>query len=155
MRFAVSRPGVHFPSRVIPKDFKKWYLQLLCLALSKIGIVWRTSQQACLLCPWARHLRFLAGENTEFFQFFILHHFDYAEFDFAIRFDKKQPFDKKKQAFLHTVKIQYQHFAFIFIVIVFFAMFYNSNHQNCHISGAIMLKFCIQNVEHMCFILSS
>ena len=60
---------------------------------------------------------------------------------------------KEKQAFLHIVKIQYQHFAFIFLVIVFFAMFYNSNHQNCHISDAIMLKFCVQNVEHMCFIL--
>ena len=27
-----------------------------CLSLSKIGIVWRTSRQVCLLCPWARHL---------------------------------------------------------------------------------------------------
>ena len=25
-------------------------------AQQKIGIVWRTSQQACLLCPWAMHL---------------------------------------------------------------------------------------------------
>ena len=56
VRIAVGRPGVYFLSRVIPKDFKKWYLQLSCLALSKIVIVWRTSRQACLLCPWARHL---------------------------------------------------------------------------------------------------
>ena len=40
----------------MPKDFKKWYSQLSCLTLSKIGIVWRTSRQACLLCPWTRHL---------------------------------------------------------------------------------------------------
>ena len=32
--FAVSRPGVHSPCQVIPKDFKKWYSQLPCLALS-------------------------------------------------------------------------------------------------------------------------
>ena len=30
----VGRPGVHSLSRVIPKDFKKWYSQLSCLALS-------------------------------------------------------------------------------------------------------------------------
>ena len=29
---------------------------LACLVLSTIGIVWRTSRQACSLCPWARHL---------------------------------------------------------------------------------------------------
>ena len=40
----------------MPSDYKKWYSQLPCLALSKIGIVSRTSWQACLLCPWARHL---------------------------------------------------------------------------------------------------
>ena len=57
VHFVVSRPGVYFPILVIPKDFKKRYLQLPCLAISKIGIVWRTSQQACLLCSWARHLR--------------------------------------------------------------------------------------------------
>ena len=34
VRFAVGRPGVHSPSRVIPKDFKNWYSQLPCLALS-------------------------------------------------------------------------------------------------------------------------
>ena len=32
--FVVGRPGVHFLSRVIPKNFKKWYSQLPCLALS-------------------------------------------------------------------------------------------------------------------------
>ena len=32
--FAVGRPGVHSVSRVIPKDFKKWYSQLPCLAHS-------------------------------------------------------------------------------------------------------------------------
>ena len=31
---AVVRPGVHSLSRVIPKDFKKWYSQLPYLALS-------------------------------------------------------------------------------------------------------------------------
>ena len=54
--FAVGTPRVYSPSQVIPKDFKKWYSQLPCLALSRIQIVWRTSQQACLLCPWTRHL---------------------------------------------------------------------------------------------------
>ena len=34
VRFAVGRPGVHSPSRVIQKDFKKWYSQLPCLTLS-------------------------------------------------------------------------------------------------------------------------
>ena len=34
IRFAVGRPGVHSLSRVIPEDFKKWYSQLFCLALS-------------------------------------------------------------------------------------------------------------------------
>ena len=34
VRIAVGRPGVHSLSRVIPKDFKKWYSQLPCLALS-------------------------------------------------------------------------------------------------------------------------
>ena len=33
-RFGVGTPGVYFPCRVIPEDFKKWYLQLPCLALS-------------------------------------------------------------------------------------------------------------------------
>ena len=28
----------------------------LLVAQHKKGIVWRTSRQACLLCPWARHL---------------------------------------------------------------------------------------------------
>ena len=37
-------------------DFKKCYSQFPCLALSTYGIVWRTSRQACLLYPWARHL---------------------------------------------------------------------------------------------------
>ena len=32
--FVVGRPGVRSLSQVIPKDFKKWYLQLLCLVLS-------------------------------------------------------------------------------------------------------------------------
>ena len=34
VRIVVGRPGVHFLSRVIPKDFNKWYPQLPCLALS-------------------------------------------------------------------------------------------------------------------------
>ena len=34
VRSAVGRPGVHSLSQVIPKDFKKWYSQLPCLALS-------------------------------------------------------------------------------------------------------------------------
>ena len=29
----------------------------LLRAQHKKGIVWKTSPQACLLCPWARHLR--------------------------------------------------------------------------------------------------
>ena len=57
VRIAIGRPGVHSLSRVIPKDFEKWYSQLPFLALSiKKGIMWRTSRQACLLCPRARHL---------------------------------------------------------------------------------------------------
>ena len=32
------------------KTFKKWYSQRPCLGAQQIGIVWRTSQQACLLC---------------------------------------------------------------------------------------------------------
>ena len=34
VHFAVGRPGVHSPSRVIPKDFKNWHSQLSCLVLS-------------------------------------------------------------------------------------------------------------------------
>ena len=34
VRCAVGRPGVYSLSRVIPKDFKKWYSRLLCLTLS-------------------------------------------------------------------------------------------------------------------------
>ena len=57
VRFEVGRRGVHSLGRAIPKDFKKWYSQLPCLALSiKKGIVWRTSRQASLLCPWAWNL---------------------------------------------------------------------------------------------------
>ena len=32
------------------------YSQLPCLALSKIGMVWKSSPQACLFYFWARHL---------------------------------------------------------------------------------------------------
>ena len=56
VRLAVGRRGLHLTSRVIPKYFKKWYSQLTYLALSTIEIVCTTSRQACLLCPWARHL---------------------------------------------------------------------------------------------------
>ena len=35
---------------------KKWYPQLPCLALGIQGMLWRTSRQVLLLCPWARHL---------------------------------------------------------------------------------------------------
>ena len=55
--FAVGRLGVHSPCRVLPKDFKKWYPQLPCLALGIYGRLWRTSRQVRLLCPWARHLK--------------------------------------------------------------------------------------------------
>ena len=48
--------GFISPSRVIPKNFKKCFSQLPCLALCTIGIVWRTSRQGCLLCLLARHL---------------------------------------------------------------------------------------------------
>ena len=34
VRIAVGRPGVYSLCRVIPKDFKKWYSLLPCLALS-------------------------------------------------------------------------------------------------------------------------
>ena len=55
-RHLVGRPGVHFPSRVIPKNFKKWHSRLPCLALSTKVTVERTSRLACLLCPSTRHL---------------------------------------------------------------------------------------------------
>ena len=35
---------------------EKMYAASLLGAQHKKGIVWRTSRQACLLCPWARHL---------------------------------------------------------------------------------------------------
>ena len=55
VRIGVGRPGIHSLSRVIPKDFKKWYSQLPCLALSiKRDNV--KNKLACLLCPWIRHL---------------------------------------------------------------------------------------------------
>ena len=47
-------PGFIFPSRIIPKNFKKWYSQIPCLAFRTKGTVRRTSQRACLLCLWAR-----------------------------------------------------------------------------------------------------
>ena len=54
--FAVGRPRFHFSKRVIPKNIRKWYSQHSCLALSTKRIEWKTSRQACLLCPWAGHL---------------------------------------------------------------------------------------------------
>ena len=48
--------GLISPSRVIPKDFKKCHSQFACLVRSTKGTVLRTSRQAWLLCPWARHL---------------------------------------------------------------------------------------------------
>ena len=33
----VGKPGIDFPSQVILKDFKKWYLQLSRLVLIKKG----------------------------------------------------------------------------------------------------------------------
>ena len=44
------------PCRVISKDFKKWYLQVPCLALGIRERLWRISRQVRLLCPWARHV---------------------------------------------------------------------------------------------------
>ena len=44
-----------FPSRVTPKALKMVFTASLFGAHTK-GIVWKTSWQACLLCPWARHL---------------------------------------------------------------------------------------------------
>jgi len=55
IRLAVGR--LEFTPRwVRPKDLKSWYLQFPCLTFSIKGIVWKTSQQVRLLCPWARHL---------------------------------------------------------------------------------------------------
>ena len=56
VRFPVGRPGVYSPCRVMPKDFKKWYPKLPCLALAISGMLWRTSLQVRLLCLWGRHL---------------------------------------------------------------------------------------------------
>ena len=55
VRFVVGRPGIHFLSRVIPKDLKMVFTASL-LGAQHIEIMWRTSRKACLLCPWARHL---------------------------------------------------------------------------------------------------
>ena len=53
----VGGPGVLSLSRVIPKDLKIMVFAAFPLgAQHKKGIVWRTSRQACLLCPWAKHL---------------------------------------------------------------------------------------------------
>ena len=54
----VIRASVGFISQIesYQKTFKKCYLQLSRLALSKKGTMWRTSEQDCLWCPWARHL---------------------------------------------------------------------------------------------------
>ena len=52
----IIRPYLDIMINIIRKDFKKWYSQLPCLALSKIEIVWKTSRQACFLCPWARQV---------------------------------------------------------------------------------------------------
>ena len=38
------------------RPYKLVFTASLLGAQRKKGIVWRTSQQACLLCPWARHL---------------------------------------------------------------------------------------------------
>ena len=35
----VGRPEIHFPKPVIPKNFKKWYLQLPCSAFRERDIV--------------------------------------------------------------------------------------------------------------------
>ena len=51
-----NRPRVHSLSRVIPNDHKMVFTASLLGAQHKKGIVWRTSRQAFLLCPWARHL---------------------------------------------------------------------------------------------------
>ena len=56
VRFLVGRPGVHSHCRVISKDFKKSYPQLLFLALGSYGRLWRTSRKVRLLWPWAMHL---------------------------------------------------------------------------------------------------
>ena len=57
VRIVVGRPGVHSLNRVIPKDFKKMVFTTFLLgAQHKKGMVWRTSRQACLLCPWSRYL---------------------------------------------------------------------------------------------------
>ena len=51
--------GVHFPSRAKQpkKDLKKMVFTASMLRAQQIGIVWRTSRQACLFCGWARHSR--------------------------------------------------------------------------------------------------
>ena len=63
VRIAVGRPEVHSLSRVIPKDFEHWYLQLPCLAL-RIKRNSVENNPACLfvvflglLCSWAKHLK--------------------------------------------------------------------------------------------------
>ena len=57
VRFVVGRPGYHSLSRVITKRLLKMVFTAFLLgAQHRKEIVWRTSRQACLLCPWARHL---------------------------------------------------------------------------------------------------
>ena len=43
-------------SRVIRKYFKNIFHSFPAWRSAQKGIVWRTIRQACLLCPWARHL---------------------------------------------------------------------------------------------------
>ena len=48
--------GLTSPVESYQNTEKKWCSQLPCQVLSTQGIPWRTSRQARLLCPWARHL---------------------------------------------------------------------------------------------------
>ena len=45
-----------FPKSSHTKKFLKMTFTASLLGVQHIGIVWRTSWQACLLCPWASHL---------------------------------------------------------------------------------------------------
>ena len=47
LRFSVGRFGVHFPSRVIPKDFKNGICSMTVWRSAQKGVWWGASRQAC------------------------------------------------------------------------------------------------------------
>ena len=60
-RDCIALAPLHYQSRVTcqniaGEDFRDFCYLDQALIVRRIRIVWRTSRQSCLLCPWARHL---------------------------------------------------------------------------------------------------